>query len=248
MDAKVDKRKDPNSLSAEQVREYLRSHPKFFAENPEVLTWFVPPSPQEEQNIADFQSFAIRRLQQQLRESQERLDSIVDSARDNTSVLHQIHHAILGLVRARDLEQLLEVVTLDLVQLFQVDVVRLVLESSALELRESHYPEHHYSGIVFIDEGLIDEIFCSRHMVQLCADTTRDYFPGFEQIFSECTRIVNSCALLRLELRDDLPPAMLAIGVRERNKFHPKQGSELLQFLSMVLAERLESCLSQLDS
>ncbi len=235
-------------VTAEEVTRYLQQYPDFFLEHPEVLQSLIPPALQGGENISDFQSFAIRRLQDQIRELQKKLDGLVDSARDNNSALHQIHHAILGIIKAKDLEQLLEVITLDLVQLFQVDVVRLALESNASELHESYYPEHHYSGIVFIDVETTDEIFHGRSNVMLSSDTSKDYIPAFDQIFSECTRIVQSCALLRLDFKqEELPPAILAIGVRDKGRFHPGQGTELLQFLALILQDRLETCLDQVD-
>ena len=227
----------------EEVKDWLKTHPDFLFENPDVLEILVPPDKFKDDHVWDFQHFAIRRLQDQVRQTRQKFDGLILSARENTSVQMQVSKAIVGLVKARNLEQLLEVVTLDLVNLFGVDVVRLAMESEAAELYDCFYPEHQYSGIVFIDPGITEEMFGKKLNVRLSADTSVDDIPGFDQIFTECTKLVKSCAFLKLTLKDTSRDAILAFGVREVARFHPEQGSDLLRFLAQVLEERLEVCL-----
>ena len=202
----------------------------------------MPPHQQTGDNVQDFQFYAIKKLQEQIRNVRQSFNSVVDSARDNNSVQQQVHRAIVGLIRASGLEQLLEVLTIDLMQLFNVDVVRLAMETDDLVMPDSCYAEDNYSGIVFIPIGTSQAIFGDGE-VALASDTSMVDIPGFDEIFTECTRLVTSCALLRLRLEEEAREVILAFGVREEGRFHPAQGVELLQFLAVIVQERLHVCL-----
>ncbi len=233
----------PTSEATEaQVKAYLESHPDFLTQHPDVLEKLLPPDKHTGDNVSDFQHFAIRRLQEEIQRVRSGYDQLVTSARDNSSVQQQVHRAIVGLIRARGLEQLLEVLTIDLVSLFNVDVVRLAMETDIVAMYETYYSEDQYSGIVFVETGLVDDALGDLDAL-LVADTDKQYIEGFEAIFSECTRLVKSCALLRLRLTHVPKQVILAFGVRHKEHFQPHQAVDLLQFLAVIVQERLDACL-----
>jgi uncharacterized protein YigA (DUF484 family) len=226
----------------QQVKDYLRAHPDFLARNPDVLELLAPPSQELGENISDFQQFAIRRLQEEVQRVRHSYEQLVTSAQDNTSVQRQVHKAIVDLIRARGLEQLLEVLTLDLVTLFNVDVVRLAMETDFVEHYETHYSEGQYSGIVFVPTGVVDAALADQE-ARLVSDAEQEYVEGFEAIFSECAELVKSCALLRLRLSHVPRQVVLAFGVRHPGHFHARQAVDLLMFLAVIVQERLDTCL-----
>jgi len=61
---------------------------------------------------------------------------------------------------------------------------------------------------------------------------------GDPLVFGPGANLVRSQALIRLAPSKGSPPGLLALGSRDEKKFHPGQGSELLQFLCRLL-ERL---------
>ena len=75
--------------------------------------------------------------------------------------------------------------------------------------------------------------------------TVKAQFPpiGFEMIFADCSNLVRSAALLRLNLDRTGKSAILAFGVRETDHFHPGQSADLLQFLGDVAAVKLDDTL-----
>lgn len=227
-----------------QVKDYLIRHPEFLVNNPEVLEKLLPPDKHAGDTVSDFQHFAIRRLQDEIRRVRSGYEQLVTSARDNSSVQQQVHRAIVGLIRAKGLEQLLEVLTIDLVSLFNVDVVRLAMETDIVQSYETYYSEDRYSGIVFVETGLVDDALGDLDAL-LVADTDKQYIEGFEAIFSECTRLVKSCALLRLRLAHVPKQVILAFGVRHMGHFQRDQAVDLLQFLAVIVQERLDSCLPE---
>lgn len=236
---------EPDSpLDEQQVFAYLSSHPEFLRKHPELLEVLTPPEQKMGRNVLDFQRFAMGSLQQNVQELKDKFNGLLGSARDNMSVQSQVHQAVLQILRARDLEQLLETLTIDLARFFDVDVVRIALESDIAELYEANYGEHSYSGLCFLSLDAVDVALGVGRQSLLISDTHNDPPYGYDQIFAECADLVKSCALLRIYLETVDRVGILAFGVRDTGRFHSHQGVELLHFLSEVVALRLGQCLN----
>ncbi len=234
----------PPSLTAEDVGAYLRAHPNFLTDHPELLEALIPPAQNHGRGVVDFQFYAIDHLRSASRKLKDRFQRLITSAQDNLSVQHQVHEAILSMMRARTAEQLLGAITIDLARLFDVDVVRLVLESDLAGLQETYYPEDHYSGISFMPSGMASAALMQEN-VRLIADTQAEPPIGFEMIFADCSSLVRSCALLRLKLDRSGKTALLAFGVRASGHFNPAQSADLLKFLGDVTAIKLDETLER---
>ncbi|MDE3037945.1 MAG: DUF484 family protein, partial [Pseudomonadota bacterium] len=193
----------PHDVTAEQVREFLRGHPDFIKKNPDIVADLAPPEQDLGNGIIDFQHYLVKNLQKDSKALKSRYDVLVDFCRDNMSVQAQVHQAALRLIRTLSLEQLLEALTQDLAGLFDVDVVRLGVESDTQI--DTSYGEQNYSGIVFVVPGLIDAALGGKKKNVLLVEDAHAAPPeGFEdifgQLFVDCEGLVASCALLRLEL------------------------------------------------
>lgn len=237
--------KQPDAVTAEQVREFLKKHPDFLKKNADLVHDMAPPERELGDGVIDFQQFMVKNLQKDSKSLQKRYDMLIDFCRENMSVQGQVHNAALRLIRTRGLEALLEVITLDLVSLFDVDVVRMAMESDVPV--DTSYGEHNYSGFVFIPPGTVDAAIGPGKNVLLVEDVDAKPFAGFEEVFSDCEGLVKSCALLRLELETVGKQVVLAFGVRYKERFHPGQGIELLHFLAQIVAFQLDAYLLDLS-
>lgn len=237
--------KSPN-ITADDVRLYLKKHPDFLKNNLDVVAEVSPPERDLENGIIDFQHYLVKNLQKDSKALKSRYEVLIDFCRDNMSVQNQVHQAALRLIRARSLEQLLEVVTVDLVSLFDVDVVRLAMESNAAALYDIKYTEQDFSGIVFIEPGTVNAAIGKKKNVRLVDDCFKTPPAGFDQIFADCADMIESCALLRLELEQTSRHVILAFGVRYKDRFHPGQGIELLNFLAQIVTHQLDIYLNEL--
>jgi uncharacterized protein len=241
------KRSDPAvtaAVTAEQVRDFLKTHPDFLKKNQDIVSDMTPPERDLGDGIIDFQHFMVKNLQKDSKTLKERYDVLIDFCRENMSVQSQVHHAALRLVRTHGLEQLLEVITVDLVSLFDVDVVRMAMESDTRV--DTSYGEQNYSGFVFIEPGTVDAALGANKNVLLVDDAQANPPAGFEQIFSDCENMIASCALLRLEMEQVGKNVVLAFGVRHKDRFHSGQGIELLHFLAQIVAHQLDAYLQDL--
>lgn len=240
-------KKPDSTLTAEQVKAYLKHHPAFLHDHPELVEELKAPATDMGSGIVDLQHFMVGGLQKQLRIMRDKYDDIIGFCRDNQSTQSQVHNAIIQLVKTRDLEQLLQVVTVDLVPLFDLDVVRIAMETDQAALYDTSYPDAHYSGISFIDTGTVDAALGAENDALLCENTDEQHIVGFNAIFADCTSLVKSCALLRLRLEMVQKDVLLCLGVRHKERFHPNQGVDLLNFLAQIVELRLDTCLMEID-
>lgn len=237
---------DKPNITAKDVAAYLRAHPNFLTQNPDILDALIPPKQNLGRGVVDFQFHAIDNLRSDKEKLKARFERLITSAQDNLSVQHQVHQAALSLIQARTAEQLLEAITIDLARLFAVDVVRLALESDVAGLYDTYYPEQQYSGICFVPSGISRAALLQRD-IRLIPDTQSEPPIGFEMIFADCSNLVRSAALLRLDLERSGKTAMLAFGVRHTDYFEPNQADDLLRFLAQIAATRLDDILERED-
>ncbi|OYW13994.1 MAG: hypothetical protein B7X02_01005 [Rhodospirillales bacterium 12-54-5] len=233
-------------ITQKRVIEYLQTHPQFLDEHPDLFEVLTPPEQQHGRGVIDFQYYAIDNLRRGMRRMKDRFQGLVVSARENLSVQQQVQRAVLSVVRARTLEELLQVLSSDLMRWFDVDVVRLGLESDMAGIYDTYYNESNYSGICFVPPGTANAVLLGES-VRLIADTQGEPPIGFEMLFADCSSLVRSCALVRLDLETIGRPAVLAFGVRHADRFHPHQGGELLAFFGEVMSLVLDQALSQSD-
>lgn len=231
-------------MTQKMVLDYLRQHPNFLIENPEILDTILPTERNHGRGVVDFQNYAIDHLRKNVGRFKERFQRLVTASQDNLSVQHQVQKAVVSIVATRNIEQLLEVLTTDLLTWFDVDVVRLALESDMAGLYDTYYSESNYSGICFVPNGTANAALLNDE-VRLIADTQAEPPIGFEMIYADCSNMVRSCALLRLNMESIGRSAILAFGVRHTDHFHPHQGSDYLAFLAQVMSQVLDRALSE---
>ena len=235
-----------NEITRKLVIEYLQANPQFLAEHPDLFEVLTPPEQQHGRGVIDFQYYAIDNLRRGMKRMKDRFQGLVVSARENLSVQQQVQQAVLSTIRASNLEELLEVLTADLVRWFDVDVVRLAMESDMAGIYETYYHEENYSGICFVPNGTAGAVMLG-DKVRLIADTQAEPPIGFEMVFADCSSLVRSCALVRLDLPTIKRSAVLAFGVRHADRFHPHQGGEMLGFLGDAMTIVLDRCLVNSD-
>jgi uncharacterized protein YigA (DUF484 family) len=215
--------------SAAQVAGYLRRHPAFLAEHPELLEVLAPPGRTHGDGVLDLQSFMVERLRGEVAEMREARDALVRSGRSNMAAQGRVHEAVLALLASKSFEHLIEIVTTDLAILLNLDAVSLGVEQAGRTL-----PPVRLGGLCQLEPDTVDSLIGSGRKVAL-----RGEIEGDPAIFGAAAGLVASQALIRLDISAATPPALLALGSRQAGQFHPGQGTELLAFL----AGALEHCI-----
>lgn len=212
-------------VSPAQVVGYLRRHPDFLCQHPELLDVLTPPARNCGDGVADLQQFMVEKLRRELTDMAAARDALVATGRSNLSAQARVHKAALSLIRARTFEHFIETVTTDLVAILDLDVVAIGVEQAT---RQSARPET--PGVYRLEPDTVERLLGPGQDIALRANVT-----GHPMIFGPGSGLVRSEALIRLAISRATPPALLAFGSRQPEHFQPGQGTELLGFLARVV-------------
>jgi uncharacterized protein YigA (DUF484 family) len=223
--ASAETREAAREPSAAEVAAYLRKHPDFLVEHPDLMAALTPPTLQRGDGVLDMQYFMLQRLKADVSRLKGQQRALIATSRSNLSSQARVHSAVLSIISATSFEQLLQVVTTDLAVMLDVDVVTIGVESE--QGRPTRLP---LPGIHILKSGTVDGLLGPDRDVLLRADTAGD-----PALFGGGAGLVRSEALLRLSVSDHAPTGLLCMGTRKPDKFHPGQGTELLNFLARAL-------------
>lgn len=226
------------ALSADEVAAYLRRHPDFLQQYPQILEVLEPPRRGElngqPTSVVDFQQAMVERLRGEREELRQRHSEIVMAGRSNIAAQHRVHQAVLAMLAARSFEHLIETVTTDLAVYLDVDVVTICVEHSP----QPAIPKVRLGGVLRIEPGTVNELFGNGRRTLLRGEVTGD-----SRFFGSGAGLVRSDALIRLRVSDNSPPALLALGARTPHHFEEGQGTELLCFAAAALEHQVRAWL-----
>jgi len=210
---------------AGQVSAYLRAHPGFLVEHPELLDVLDPPACNGGNGVIDLGRAMVERLRKEVAEVAAARDAVVETGRGNLAAQARVHEAILILLAARSFEHFIETLATDLAVILDLDVVMVGVERNADEITRTQT-----AGVTRLEPHMVDCLMGKGQNIVL-----RDAAPGDPAIFGAGAGLVASYALMRLSISSATPPAVLALGSRQPDHFHPGQGTELLLFLARVV-------------
>ena len=220
-------------LSEDDVVDWLKSHPHFLQKNPELCDILLPPKQKNGKGVADFQAYLIERLKADKTEALQTAKEIVETARHNMNNQTRIHRAVLRLLEAESFEEFIEGLTSDLSILLDVDITSLVVEAEGQKI-----PHISLTGIRIVPEGTLDSWMRGKTILY------QSDINGIEAVYVSGATLVRSQVLLRVDISNRTPPALLAFGSRDPQMFQAGQGSEQIVFLANVVERIFRSWLS----
>jgi uncharacterized protein YigA (DUF484 family) len=215
----------PGEIGSREVVAYLRHHPDFLDDHPEALRLLRAPAREVGEGVSDFQHFQIERLRAELARVTLDHRTLIAASRGTLASQGRVHKAVLAILAAPSFEQLLQIVTIDLAVLLDVDAVTIGVESTAAPAGRLSL-----NGIRLLNEGAVDALVGPERNVLLRANSA-----GETVLFGSAAALVRSQALLRLAFGRGAPVGLLCIGTRRPGRFHPGQATELLTFLARAL-------------
>lgn len=207
--------------SAEQVAAFLRAHPDFLRDHPEIAAEVLP-GRDLGGGVADLQAHTLRALRAELQTMRSGAEELIFNARNNMTTQTRTHDAVLAVLAADSFEVLVRTLTDDLPALLQVDLIMLCFE-----------PGLPKGAAVYVQEvqaGAVDRLLGSGAPTRL-----RPMVEEEPALYGSGRGLVASDALVRLPVGGSLPPALLALGSRHPGTFNSGQATELLTFLAAVI-------------
>jgi len=211
------------------VSAWLRRHPDYLTENPDVLAALTPPEYDRGEAVLDMQSFMLDRLRDDVSTLRRREKQLLSAAEGNAAGQSKVHQAVIAVIGTADIQALNTLIRTRLPSILDLEAAALCIEQEgALSL----------AGATAIGKGGVANLMGPKRRVLLQARTAGEAF-----VFGEDANRVKSVAYLRLRTGPKGPAMLLALGSGRDDGFDRNQGTDLLVFLGDVLEARLRQCL-----
>lgn len=205
-------RERPDPALAEEVAHFLRVHPHFLAENPDLYRVLVPPRRVHGERVADHMAAMIAAE----RAAGQRNDRLLAGRRAAAGLAARVDAAVLALIRAHDP---FEWVRDECAGLLGLDSAHLCAEGTRPGARP-------------LPRGTVSRLL-GRHDVVL-----RDDPAHAALLHAEAESLAERDALIRVPLRDG--PALLALATRDPALLDPGPCPNALAHLGQALAAAVE--------
>ena len=221
--------------SDQQIAEYLRASPDFFARNPELLLEIEVPH--HERGAVSLVERRLSMHREQSSDLRERLEEIVDVAHQNDNLAELLHYFSVGLISASSLGDVLRFTQSTLSSRLDCEEMRVLLfENELLEACLYDAP----ASVRLADSGF------ARSAATL--HTRRPVYCGYmtaprlEQFFPGTLLDVRSASVIRLTHTtptSTVDIGYLALASENRSRFAPHMGTEFLGRFGSLLSARL---------
>lgn len=217
-------------LTPTEVASYLRRHPEFLHDYPDLALTLAPP--REQGTTTSLASYQLDVLRDKNRELGRRLHELVAIAAENEQLVQRVHALTVALLRESTLTTSVRRVVASLREDFHTDFVRLVLFRADADLPAADWLIVQPQGVGALPE--FAEFFASAE--PLCGRLQPE---KLDTLFGKQADEVRSSVLLPLagsNARLGKPLGMLAIGSADANRFHPGMGTVFLKLIAETVA------------
>jgi len=211
-----------DGLDAMEVASYLRRHPEFLKDFPDIaLTLNLP---REQGASTSLASYQLEVLRDKNRDMSRRLHELIEIAAENEQLMVRVHTLTVGLMRERNLADSVRRVAAGLTEDFHTDLVRLVLFRADADLPAADWLLAQRDGAksmpAFTEFLQRNEPLCGRLQPE-----------KLDALFGDKAVEVRSAVLVPID-----GVGMLAIGSHDANRFHPGMGTVFLKLIAEATA------------
>ena len=213
-------------LSAHEIAAWLRRHPAFLKQFPDLALTLVVP--REEGPTASLASYQLDVLRDKNRELSKRLNDLFANAQENERLAVRTHQLTLSLLKQGSAQDTLRAMAASLAEDFNGDLVRIVLFQPVAGLDDTDWlqvvAENSTHLNTFRDCLKEGEPICGRLQPE---KTALLYGPRADE--------VQSSALLPLP-----GLGLVAVGSRDGNRFYPGMGTLFLRMMGEAFTVALK--------
>ncbi len=204
-------------LGAHEIAAWLRRHPNFLQQFPDLAVTLVVP--REQGSAASLASYQLDILREKNRELSRRLQELFGNAQENERLAVRTHQLTLALMKQTSAADTARAMAAALAEDFNGDLVRFVLFAPVPGLEESEWLQIVADG----DRRLAPFNDCIRESEPICGRLHPD---KNALLYAARVEDVQSSALLPLP-----GLGLLAVGSREPNRFFPGMGTLFLRMM-----------------
>ncbi|TZF81992.1 DUF484 family protein [Cognatilysobacter lacus] len=216
---------DTEKLGAHEIAAWLRRHPEFLRQFPDLAGSLVVP--RESGPAASLASYQLEVLREKNRELTRRLHELSANAQENERLSVRIHQLTLGLMRQTSAVDTLSAMAASLAEDFNGDIVRIVLFKPVAGIEPNEWLDVIGPGDMrfkaFADFLAGDEPLCGRLQPA-----------KHDVLYGERVDDVQSTALFPAQ-----GLAMVAVGSGDPNRFYPGMGTLFLRMMGEAFAAAL---------
>lgn len=222
---------DEQSLTEQQVAEYLRAHPAFFIEHEYLLKELKLPHPSGKAiSLAERQVHLFREQRDDL---QRELADLIDIAKQNDQFFDKSKRLLFNLLEAQSLDEVMIVVSDSVKNDFGLEFCSLLLFGDRAD-----YPVSNVQMISSIEaDAVLGTLIESRRAV--CGRFTDDQLGC---LFPETSETIASAAVIPLRNTEIL--GMFSLGSKDPDYFQSGMGSLFLTYISDTLSRILPPLLN----
>lgn len=212
-------------LGAHEVAAWLRRHPRFLQQFPDLALSLVVP--REQGPAASLASYQLEVLRDKNRELGRRLQELFANAQENERLAVRTHQLTLALMRQPDPAGTVRAMAASLAEDFQGDLVRIVLFAPVPALEDAEWLQvldpldprlAPFRDALAAGEPICGRLHPDKHAL----------------LYGERAAEVQSSALLPLP-----GVGLVAVGSRDPNRFFPGMGTLFLRMMGEALAAAL---------
>lgn len=219
-------------LTAQDVRAYLLDHPDFLSDNADILEDIVPPEMKLGDGIPDFQKYMLARLQDDFVALKGEHEDLMELMQENLQRQNRINSAILALMDAPDFNATIRLIGHEFAGLLEQEAVGFFLEAGGwLDVGD-------YDGLTVVQPGVVGRWLNGRDLV------LEEVRVGQKDLFGDKFQAVKSQALIRIVIREGLPPGLLALGHGDAMHYATGLATEQLECLGGVIERCLRKWVS----
>lgn len=216
-------------LTPENVRGYLMENPDFLADNADLLEELVPPEQRRGDGVQDFQHFMVAKLQDDFTALKEEHEDLIDLLQENLLRQNRMNAAILALMDVPDFPSTIRLIGHEFAELLGQEAVGFFLEAGGwLDVGD-------YDGLKVVAPGVVNRWLNGREVM------LEEVPCGLVDLYGGKAKLVRSQALVRLTIREGLPPGLLALGHADPMHYATDLATEQVETLGGVV----ERCLSK---
>lgn len=211
-------------LNAQRIRNWLKDHPDFFNQFPELLEKLQVP--QGNEGVISLIAFQNKRLIDQNQKLNRQLKNLSGIAGQNERLMRRLHRLTLKLANTPDLSAFIDELKQSLHDDFQADAIQLLLHQLPEDLGDTSI----MASLAEDRPTWLERILAEQN--PFCGRLTRQ---KRVQLLGDQADSLVSVALVPL---GDL--GLLLIGAESPDRFHPDMGTLFLDLLGETVRLRLE--------